>query len=233
MKDDLTGFCTRHEALLRVVARSLHVGAVARRIELEDLIAYGRIGLIEAHRRLSGPEPPLATERTVAWVHARNAMLDGLYAMTGWRRQSARVERELALALAERVTVQSARSQRQVEDALHDGLHQVLTISLLSMAAQTLTDPDHETDPELRALRRHLCGHIVHAASSLDEPFRTIIHAHYFEHRTLRAIAHELSFSPRYTTELHMRALALLREPLAELSSAFIYAKGSLGQGSA
>ncbi|MBZ0119293.1 MAG: sigma-70 family RNA polymerase sigma factor [Sandaracinaceae bacterium] len=231
MKDDLAGFCTRYEALLRSVARKLHVGTVAHRVELEDLIAYGRVGLIEAHRRLSEPEPPLVSERVVAWVHVRNAMLDGLYAMTGWRRQSARVERELALT--EFATVHPVRSQRQAEDALQDGLHQVLTISLLCMAAQTLADPDHEADPELRALRRHLCGHIVHAASKLGDPLKSIVHAHYFERRTLREIARELGFSTRYTTELHLRALTLLREPLAELSSAFIYAKGSLGRGSA
>jgi RNA polymerase sigma factor (sigma-70 family) len=218
-------FCARYERMLFALARRVRA-ASGTHVEIGDLVQYGIVGALEARARLMESEPPRVPERVVVCVYARSAMLDGLHAMTGWRRRVHAIERDQSIVRTEAALARNATTE--IERGHHDALHEILTESLLAMAGHVLAESHAEPDPELRAVRQHMCGHILAAVDRLDDPYRRIIYDRYFENRSNRELAAELGLSERYTSQLHQQAITLLRAPLSELSSALVYARGSL-----
>ena len=72
-----------HQGLVRAIAWKVHRRAMSR-VDLEDLVAYGQIGLLEAISRFDGAQGRKFV--TFAWHRIRGAMLDGLDTMASFDR---------------------------------------------------------------------------------------------------------------------------------------------------
>ena len=87
-----------HQGLVRAIAWKTHQ-RVSRHVELDDLVAYGQVGLLEAIAAFDVTRGRKFT--TYAWHRIRGAMLDGLGKMTWFDRvafESGRYERKPAAA---------------------------------------------------------------------------------------------------------------------------------------
>jgi RNA polymerase sigma factor for flagellar operon FliA len=158
----------------------------------DDLVAAGTFGLLDALRRQS------ASERGVeflwyARVRVRGAILDELRAQD-WlsrraRRRFAREERGAGAAV---VGIEDLPEDRR---ALADSL---------APTPETLVAARSEADALAKAVER------------LPARERNIITSHYFDGVQLRAIARDLGVSEPRVSQLHARAVARLREYLAD-----------------
>ena len=72
-----------HQGLVRAIAWKTHQ-RLPRAVELDDLVAYGQIGLLEAIAAFDAARSRKFT--TYAWYRIRGAMLDGLGKMTWFDR---------------------------------------------------------------------------------------------------------------------------------------------------
>ena len=80
---DLDGAFLLYQGLVRAIAWKIH-RRVPHVVELDDLIAYGQIGLLEALQRFD--EDRGLQLATFAWHRVRGAILDGLAKMSWFDR---------------------------------------------------------------------------------------------------------------------------------------------------
>jgi RNA polymerase sigma factor for flagellar operon FliA len=171
-----------------VVMRFL--GRVPANVLREDLIAAGTFGLIDALRK----DAKFTVSRGAGFdwyarVRIRGAVLDELRSQD-W------------LSRRERVRVRLANKDRDVGATVvpfteeHDALAARLT-------PQELLEVRHEQEA------------LAVAIENLPERERRIVRMHYFEDVQFKAIAKELGVSEPRISQLHTRALTMLRESVA------------------
>lgn len=205
------------------------VRALARRVRRmvpganhDDLIGDGSIGLIRA---VDAFDPALGVplER-----YARRVILGAM--LNGIRRLdpiSERVRRTLRCAERARFALAHELGSLPSPQAMESrvpGLerarieaHRGTPLSLdATLPLGERLEIDHGGDPQTIAAARAQRAAVRRAIAALPERQRTIIFAHYFEGRPLRAIYRELRVSPQRVSQLHLLALRRLRAELAE-----------------
>ena len=158
----------------------------------DDLVAAGTFGLLDALRRQA------ASERGVEFVwyvrvRVRGAILDELRSQDWLSRRARR-----RFASEERA---SGAAVVGIEDLPED--------------RRVLPDEAALT-PETLVAARSDANALAKAVEKLPTRERDIITAHYFEGVQLRTIARDLGVSEPRVSQLHARAVARLREYLAE-----------------
>lgn len=190
------------------------------RVELDDLMAYGYEGLLQAWRRYD-PESKAAFT-SFAYYRVRGSMLDGCR-KEGWapRKRAPKaktmqaVNTSLEHAHATNHDKPAAKTLAQSIDRVADTVGSTLTILFIEqeeMATLVVTEPTQEKDLELQGKRRRLAD----AMEQLEEKERTIITRHHFQEVSLTEIARDLNLSTSWCSRIHARALLKMRDVLAD-----------------
>jgi RNA polymerase sigma factor FliA len=202
------------QGLVRSLAVKVHRG-LPRRIELDDLIGYGQIGLVEAARDF---DPARGTRfATFAYYRIRGAIYDGLAKMTGMSRghyQHVRYERAATEILDESST---GGGDPDTELAwLHDvsrALAVVHLVSHLDLPGNTLETSlvdSARLGPMALAINRELSQKVVDLVGKLPADESTLVRAVYFEGLTLQDAGQRLGISKSWSSRLHAKAIERL-----------------------
>ena len=208
------------QRLVHSLAARIHRG-LNPRIELDDLIGYGQVGLAEAARDFD--ESQGCQFITFAFYRVRGAIYDGLSKMSWSSRahhKRMRYEQMANLALSEAGDAPAAASL--LEDArwlrgateklsviffaLFDGLSGAESQVVDSHLPPAATAADREIQEKVRLL-----------VEALPDEERTLIQATYFEGQTLKEAADRLEISKSWASRLHAKALDSLARSLRRM----------------
>jgi RNA polymerase sigma factor for flagellar operon FliA len=202
------------------------------RVEMDDLIAYGELGLAEAARDY---RPDLGVQFTsFAYYRVRGAIYDGLSKMSWISR--ARYKRlcfeQRANELLAHEAAECASSTADSEPSLEQnarwfrGLAEKLAV--IHFASQsddgsgvrdsTIEDPQARTAPAIVA-QRELGEKLHHLVAGLPHAEQTLVRRIYFEGATLQEAANALGMSKSWASRLHAKALEQLGRALRRLGA--------------
>lgn len=192
-------------------------------LELDELMAYGQIGLLEAAERF---DPKVgANFLTFAHYRIKGAIFDGLRKMGVLRGGDARTayagERAAAYLgnLSDRESGTSNRGS-SFDDDVNDisdavaGLAMVFATSLEGADTQGYTDESLPVDVRLEL--EQLKTRVRAAIEKLPEKERKLLQGYYFQGRTLEEAGAEIGQSKSWASRLHARAIDRLKELLNE-----------------
>jgi len=227
----------QHLPLVQAIARKLKKTLTAR-IEFDDLVAYGSKGLVEAAERFD-PTQGVAFA-TFAYYRIRGAMFDGLRTM-GWysradyaryraeeranellQTQAAREGAERAAARAAGATaVAGAAAPTDGEmgaalEAIRETLAQVATVHITSLEAASAVADERLPPPDVQLDAGRMTSRVRGAIQRLPERERRLMELYYFADKNLEEAGSELGLSKSWACRLHARAIAMLRDALAD-----------------
>ena len=212
--------------LVEILARQVR-RTVASHVELDELVSYGREGLLEAARRF---DPGRGVSfRSYANYRVRGAMIDGVRAMAALPRRVH--ERIRGLDAARRVSegavedlsagVAPGTTRADAERALNDHLASMATAMAAGIVAQTVAGEGGETvavspgeDPEERAAKKELVELVSRSIEELPEQEAILLRRHYLEGDRFDHVAAELGLSKSWASRIHTRAIKKLAKRL-------------------
>jgi RNA polymerase sigma factor for flagellar operon FliA len=193
-----------HQGLVRAIAWKTHQ-RVPHHVELDDLIAYGQIGLLEAITAIDTERSRKFT--TFAWHRIRGAILDGLGTMSWFNRakfERSEYEQPVASAPATAPATDSttaapvsARGRRPTRSGLED-------VAVMSR------EPDAGDD----VLKREMIAFLRDLVGALPDKEAGLLRGVFFEGRTLTEAARRVGISTAWASRLQTRTLADLRVAL-------------------
>lgn len=219
-----------HLDLVEILARQ--VGRTAGEgVELDDLISYGREGLLDAARRFD--EARGVPFRAYANFRVRGAIIDGVRAMSRVPRRV--YERLGALAAAGRVSegaledlqapTAPGSGPREAEQALGDHLGTMATAMAMGLLNPTVRGDEGEPtplsvapSPEEAMGRAELVHAVERAIEDLPDEEATLIRRHYFNGERFDHVATDLGLSKSWASRLHTRAVQRLTKRLRQLT---------------
>lgn len=182
-------------------------------VELEDLEAYGQIGLIEASRRFDATRG--VQFKTFGYYRIRGAIYDGIRKMA-WFDKDPNAE-VIYGAAANEVLSDSASAPRSAQgQATLDADIEQTKHTILRLAGARLLSLDHESigevadpsqNPEAAAELARAAELVRSAIAHLDEKERSVVEDYYFHHKTLEEAGAKLGLSKSWTCRVHARAL--------------------------
>lgn len=208
------------QGLVRSLAWKVHC-KVPRHIDLEDLVAFGQVGLAEAARDF---DPQRGHNfATYAYYRVRGAIFDGLSKMAWFDRADyARGRYEsLANELLD-VECAPAESNQLREDArwlkqVGGSLAMVYLCSHAgddeSDAAAALEDRSIQSPPA-NAIRQETIRRLHQLIDALPSDAATLIRATYFEGLTLKEAGERIGVSKAWASRLHAKTLGQLARSL-------------------
>jgi len=180
-----------HQGLVRAIAWKIH-RRLAGKAELDDLIAYGQLGLLEAIAAFDSTRNHKFT--TYAWHRIRGAILDGLGRMTWFAR--ADFERG-GYELGGSEAPPAAENRRPARNEFD---------------ATAL--PDREPGAAERAMRLELIAFLADLVATLPEKEAALLRATFYEGRTLTEASRRVGISTPWASRLQTRTLADMRVAL-------------------
>jgi RNA polymerase sigma factor for flagellar operon FliA len=166
--------------------------------ELDDLIAFGFGGLLEAADRF---DPSRGVRfQTFAYHRVRGAMLDGVRKMADLPRRA-----------HERFKSEAAEQPTAAPSSLEKAFTR---ISATLTTASPLQGRYGDESPEASLLRSESVTCLLEGLTRLPPRQQAIVRGHYLEGRSLDAIARELGISRSWASRLHTQALRTLRSDL-------------------
>jgi RNA polymerase sigma factor for flagellar operon FliA len=214
------------EVLARQVGRALGQG-----VSLDELVSYGREGLLDAARRF---EPARGVPfRSYANYRVRGAIVDGVRASASVpRRAYQRISGyQAALRVSEgasediQTPLPLGFERAQAEQALGDHLAAMATALAVGLLAGTargeegeLTTVSPSEDPEEALARAELSAAIRMAVADLPHPECVLVQRHYLDGERFDVVAQELGLSKSWASRLHTRAIGRLSKRLRGLS---------------
>lgn len=190
--------------------------------DLDDLVAAGFEGLLEARRRFD-PARGVAF-KSFAYYRVRGAVIDAVRQNAYLpRRAYARMKAAEALDLeGEQAVEQRAAAEaggapaRDAESSLRaiDGILGRIAAAYCTAAGSESDSPPESPTPEHALLDRERHDRLRRALDALPEPERTLLRGHYLQDRRFDEIAKELGLSKSWASRLHTRALDRMRELL-------------------
>lgn len=194
-------------------------------LEMEDLVAFGNIGLLEASERF---DPKVgANFLTFAHYRIKGAIFDGLRKMGVLKgpdsRASGTAERANAYLgnLADRD--QGSNRGGSVDDDVREissavtGLAMVFATSLEGTDGLQVADEQLPADERLELEQMRL--RVRAAIGKLPEKERRLLEGYYFQQKTLEEAGAEIGQSKSWASRLHARAVERLKEILSEEQS--------------
>jgi len=212
--------------LVDIVARQ--VGrAMGGSVELDDLLSFGREGLLDAARRFD--ESRGVPFRAYANYRVRGAIIDGVRRMSSLPR---RVHRRLSGLAAMNAMSEGALEDlnapkppgagtAEADTALAAHLGAMATAMALGMLAPTAHDDEGaritvstDPDPERAFERAELLEVVRGAIDDLPPQEAELVRRHYLEGERFDHVAAELGLSKSWASRLHTRALGRLSSRL-------------------
>lgn len=210
------------DIVARQVARS--VGAA---VELDDLLGFGREGLLDAARRFD-PERGVPF-RSYANYRVRGAVLDGVRTMSRLPRRAH--ERINGLRAATRVSEgaledtaappppgsTAADAERALSEHLA-GMATAMAVGLVAPASRDergdLTTVSTDDSPEEATARAELLAVVRTAIDGLPPQEAELVRRHYLEGERFDHVAKDLGLSKSWASRLHTRAIGRLGKRL-------------------
>jgi RNA polymerase sigma factor FliA len=195
-------------------------------LELEELIAYGQIGLLEAAERFDSKVG--ANFLTFAHYRIKGAIYDGLRKMGVLRGSDARgaymSERATAYLgnLSDREQGGGNRAGSIDDDVMEisnavEGLAMVFATSLEGAETLGFSDESLPVDQRLELEQQRI--RVRGAIEKLPEKERRLLQGYYFQGKTLEEAGAEIGQSKSWASRLHARAIERLKELLNEEES--------------
>jgi RNA polymerase sigma factor FliA len=208
----------QHRGLVEGLARKVRA-ELDLRCELDDLVAYGLTGLLQAQERF---DPSRGVQfQTFAYYRIRGAILDGVRRMAFLPRSAHRRMRlaEATDAVTEpladaRAAHPEARSPDAAAEALGDALGKITAAYTLSALGQDTEQPAEGPDEALMAAE--VGERVRQAVQTLPGRERALVEGFYFQGRRFDEVAAELGISKSWASRLHGKALAQLRAALED-----------------
>lgn len=211
-------FIQEHAGLVKSIAHKLRA-QLDLNCELDDLVAFGYAGLIEASDRF---DPSRGVQfNTFAYYRVRGAMLDGIRQMAHLPR---RVHSKIKMAEATDLVTEPVgqapeqRTDTQATVAQASAILGRLTTAYIAEAMGQGEEEVAELNPETRFLNVQQSDIVKKAISTLPEREKALILGFYFDNRTFDDVAKSLNISKSWASRLHTKALDLLREALEEVA---------------
>lgn len=190
------------------------------RVEREDLIAYGMVGLLQAWRRY---DPSSAAAFTsFAFHRVRGAMIDGCR-KEGWAPRERKATKPKAIAAAndymeaQREANQSLPASGSLTESIErvaSTVGDVLTIFFLEHSELAQLDVTEDSPQHEALAREDVQKRLLAAIAQLDESEQRVIKRHHFYEDSLTEIAQTLGVSTSWCSRIHARALKKLRDVL-------------------
>ena len=208
-----------HIPFVRSIARKLREQVPM--IEFDDLVGFGMQGLLEAAQRFDDRHGVAFT--TFAYYRVRGAMFDGLRSM-GWlpRSEYARVrfeEKANSYIQSQAERGSDGADGTQVEDRVRElanalgGVAAVFVTMLDQRDEQQI--PDEKPPPPELIERQQMAQRVRRVMKRLPDKERFLIEHYYYHDQTLEQVGASMGLSKSWTSRLHARAIALLRDALA------------------
>jgi len=188
--------------------------------ELDDLIAFGNQGLLEAMSRF---DPSRGVQmNTFAYYRIRGAVLDGVRRMAYLPRrihQKIRAAESLDLVTEPIGDARAANPELKADleataQSLDDALSRVTAGFLMAAVGQGVDDQPETPEQELVDAQSR--ARVNKALEGLPERERALVQGFYFDGRQFDEVAKELGISKSWASRLHAKALDLLRDVLTE-----------------
>jgi RNA polymerase sigma factor FliA len=228
---------THNLPLVRYVAGSMARHASASSIvDYDDLVGYGTEGLIDAVDTFN----PSYNVRFSTWavMHIRTTILDALRSLDPLPRSLRAKSKEIERAQTRLANAQGAwPSDGEVASELGISidrlrhLQQDINRTVVSLDNVTdtngedagmswlssLAETDPETDPETHLDDNEMRVILKQAVEAQPERERLVINLYYGQNRSMREIAEQLSISESRVSQLHARAVKLLRAEMGRV----------------
>ena len=217
---DLSPEAQRYIPLVRSIALQVKK-KLPSHIELEDLIGYGSIGLMEALKSFRTGHG--TTFKTFAYYRIRGAIYDGLRKI-GWLSRSAYAEHKFRQKANELLQSHSSSSEGMVKRTLgaeaaemKQVLEDLVPVCLLSMeTVDRLLTANEDESPEEQLLEKRTKDSLAAVLAGLDEREKLLIQYYYFEDMTLDDAAEKLDISKSWASRLHFKVLAKMKLALTK-----------------
>jgi RNA polymerase sigma factor for flagellar operon FliA len=226
-KDDLV---RKHLALVEAIARKVK-RTLGGTIEVDDLVGYGRKGLVEAAERFDGRAGVAFT--TFAYYRIRGAMYDGIRTM-GWYSRA-----DYARYRAEERANQYLQTQSDQEGAAREQnpgsvsgakadpaetlasvaevLSGIATIHITSIEAASRVADESLPAPDAAVDSVRLSRRVREALATLPAKERQLMELYYFGEKNLEEAGAQLGLSKSWACRLHARAVDLLRRAMDDV----------------
>ena len=213
----------QHRSYARALAVKV-MRALPVPVDLNDLVAYGEIGLIEAVERYD-PRRGVAFA-TFAHYRIKGAIHDGLRQMGYYSRSTSVRVRWLANAndvlqsSADDEQASAENASASVDDEINaaqtliDSLLPVYLISLGSDAVPEIVDYNALSMEQIE--ERELVGIVLGLVKELSEDEQRLLDALYFKHVSMTELAATMGITKSWISRLHARAITHLRDLLRE-----------------
>jgi RNA polymerase sigma factor for flagellar operon FliA len=208
----------------RALAAQLQKELSGGTLGIEDLVAYGTQGLVEAADRYD-PTRGVAFS-TFAYYRIRGAIFDGLRS-TGWlgRRRHGRfasAANDYLENLGQRTVPPGPGAASKADEAaeLGQALSDLAIVFLTSMSTATGDDPPDTERPDQSLLLEaaQVQTTVLQAIGTLPDKERRLVELYYYQGLTLEDAGRELGLSKSWSSRLHARAIRLLARELHHLS---------------
>jgi RNA polymerase sigma factor for flagellar operon FliA len=218
----------KHLALVEAIARKVK-RTLGGAMEVDDLVGYGRKGLVEAAERFDGRAGVAFS--TFAYYRVRGAMYDGIRAM-GWysRADYARyraeeraneylqnqADREGA-ARAQNPAAAPGNTKPDAAEtlaAIGEVLSGVATIHITSLEAASRVADESLPAPDAAVDTLRLSRRVRDALTTLPDKERQLMELYYFGEKNLEEAGAQLGLSKSWACRLHARAVDLLRRAM-------------------
>lgn len=188
--------------------------------ELDDLIAFGFHGLLEARNRF---DPSRGVQfGTFAYYRVRGAVLDGVRKMAYLprrvhqkRRAAEAIDWELESRGEARAATPGAKADVEATLAAIDDVLGKISASFMLAAVGQDEDAAPES-PEEQLVEASERQRLRSALAVLPERERIVVQGMYFEGRNLDDIGAQLGISKSWACRIHTKALGLLRAALED-----------------
>jgi len=216
------------QGMVRSLAASIR-RKLPPRVDLDDLIAYGQVGLAEAARDF---DPSRGSRfSTYAYYRIRGAIYDGLSKMSWFSRTQYKQVRYQQMANEvmrnDGETAKDESASQQSNAQWFGDLSRALVVVHLATRAGDADDVGAATpadtsmpEPDNIAIGREIGQKLHELVDALPDEAGQLIRATYFEGHTLQEAAKRLGISKSWASRLHAKTLQRLARSLRRMGVA-------------
>lgn len=232
-KNSREKLCDRYANLVYKIAQGIHRHLLSN-VLLEDLIAYGQTGLLEAYERFDGDYN--VDFATYAYYRIRGEILDACR-RAGWGLKSKKSKNHLdfedqtilnEFLESESFTREEARllhlqHYQDENQKLHECviyLHNIVSdaaLVVLLRRSHREQAAQHAPSQARHVEKKQRKNLILEHVKQLDETTQEIIYCYYYKELSMQEIADKLQLSKSWVCRLHGRALKQLNKSLANI----------------
>ncbi len=191
--------------------------SLCRNLDMDDLVAFGCKGLLEAAGRFDARLGVSFT--TFAYYRIRGAMLDGVRSMSWYSRgdlahfRAEERANEYLQNLAERPVGEGGDAGETLEE-IAQILGGVAAVHITSLEAAANATDERLPPPDQQLQTMAMQARVCKAMQKLPERERRMVQLYYFEGRQIDEVSREMGLSKSWGSRLHTRAVGRLRQIL-------------------